>query len=194
MRRPGTGRPRRKKSLWILRCAATWYPTQFSPLREPSGRAITVRRRYRRGYTGISGRVLARTPRRNRCPEPNKLLTPCRVRSTWRMQLAPSRPIRPPSAYRHSNLLSARVLRRPVEPAQYARGDDRKLLRLHGIKAAMSRKGNCLDNAPMESFFGSLKTELVHRTRFRTRREARAALFEYIEIFYNQRRRHSSIG
>ena len=58
----------------------------------------------------------------------------------------------------------------------------------------MSRKGNCLDNAPMESFFGSLKTELVHRTRFRTRREARAALFEYIEIFYNQRRRHSSIG
>ncbi len=58
----------------------------------------------------------------------------------------------------------------------------------------MSRKGNCLDNAPMESFFGSLKTELVHRTRFSTWREARAALFEYIEIFYNQRRRHSSIG
>ena len=46
----------------------------------------------------------------------------------------------------------------------------------------------------MESFFGSLKTELVHRTRFRARREARAALFEYMEIFYNQRRRHSSIG
>ena len=67
---------------------------------------------------------------------------------------------------------------------QYACGDYRKLLRLHGIKASMSRKGNCLDNAPMESFFGSLKTELVHRTRFSTRREARAALFEYIEIFY----------
>ena len=58
----------------------------------------------------------------------------------------------------------------------------------------MSRKGNCLDNAPMESFFGALKTEMVHRTRFRTRREARAALFEYIEIFYNRQRRHSSIG
>ena len=57
----------------------------------------------------ISGRVLARTPRRNRCPEPNKLLTPCRVRSTWRIQLAPSRPIRPPSAYRHSNLLCQSV-------------------------------------------------------------------------------------
>jgi putative transposase len=77
---------------------------------------------------------------------------------------------------------------------QYACADYRKLLGIHGVKASMSRKGNCLDNAPMESFFGSLKTELVHRTRFRTRREARAALFEYIEIFYNRRRRHSSIG
>ena len=77
---------------------------------------------------------------------------------------------------------------------QYACSDYRKLLRLHGIKASMSRKGNCLDNAPMESFFSSLKTELVHRTQFATRREARAALFEYIEIFYNRQRRHSSIG
>ncbi len=49
-------------------------------------------------------------------------------------------------------------------------------------------------NAPMESFFSSLKTEMVHRTKFRTRREARAALFEYIEIFYNRQRRHSRIG
>ena len=77
---------------------------------------------------------------------------------------------------------------------QYACGEYRKLLDLHGITASMSRKGNCLDNAPMESFFGALKTEMVHRTRFRTRREARAALFEYIEIFYNRQRRHSSIG
>ena len=58
----------------------------------------------------------------------------------------------------------------------------------------MSRNGNCLDNAPMESFFGSLKTELVHRTRFATRRDARAALFEHIEIFDNRQRRHSSFG
>ena len=77
---------------------------------------------------------------------------------------------------------------------QYACGDYSKLLRLHGIDVSMSRKGNCLDNAPMESFFGSLKTELVHRTWFATRREAKAALFEYIEIFYNRQRRHSSIG
>jgi transposase InsO family protein len=82
---------------------------------------------------------------------------------------------------------------------QYACAACRKLLRLHGIKASQisangSRKGNCLDNAPMESFFSSLKTELVHRTRFPTRQEARAAIFEYIEIFYNRQRRHSSIG
>ena len=61
------------------------------------------------------------------------------------------------------------------------------------MKASTSRKGNCLDTAPMESFSSSLKTELVHRTRFGTRAEAKAALFEYIEIFYNRRRLHSSI-
>ncbi len=77
---------------------------------------------------------------------------------------------------------------------QYACGEYRELLGRHGMTASMSRKGNCLDNAPMESFFGALKTEMVHRTRFRTRREARAGLFEYIEIFYNRQRRHSSIG
>src|SRR3954469_14918066 len=77
---------------------------------------------------------------------------------------------------------------------QYACGPYRKILDRHGIKASMSRKGDCYDNAPMESFFSSLKTELVHRTRFRTRREAKAALFEYIEIFYNKRRRHSGVA
>ena len=86
------------------------------------------------------------------------------------------------------------VLRRPIKSAQYACGDYRKLLKANGITASMSRKGNCLDNAPMESFFGALKTELVHRTRFRTRREAKAVLFEYIEVFYNRQRRHSSVG
>lgn len=77
---------------------------------------------------------------------------------------------------------------------QYACDDYRKLLDLHKMKASMSRKGNCLDNAPMESFFSSLKNELVHRARFRTRRDAKGALFEYIEVFYNRQRRHSSIG
>ncbi len=77
---------------------------------------------------------------------------------------------------------------------QYAAGDYRRLLETWKADASMSRKGDCLDNAPMESFFGSLKNELVHRTRFGSRREARAALFEYIAIFYNRQRRHSGIG
>ena len=81
-----------------------------------------------------------------------------------------------------------------IRGVQYAGGDYRKVLEANGITASMSRKGNCLDNAPMESFFGALKTELVHRTRFRTRREAKAVLFEYIEVFYNRQRRHSSVG
>ena len=58
----------------------------------------------------------------------------------------------------------------------------------------MSRRGNCLDHAPMESFFASLKTERVHEARFRTRAEARAAVFEYIEVFYNRQRLHSALG
>ncbi|MEM7043897.1 MAG: IS3 family transposase [Pseudomonadota bacterium] len=76
---------------------------------------------------------------------------------------------------------------------QHACGDYRKLLRLHGITASMSRKSNCLDAVSMESFFSSLKSELVHRTRLATRREARAAPFEYIEIFCNCQQRHSRI-
>jgi transposase InsO family protein len=64
----------------------------------------------------------------------------------------------------------------------------------HGITRSMSRRGNCLDNAPMESFFASLKKEHVHRARFRTREEAKAAVFEYIEVFYNRQRLHYGIG
>src|SRR6188472_223770 len=86
------------------------------------------------------------------------------------------------------------VLRRPLEPARYAAEPYRHVLARHGIKQSMSRRGNCLDNAPMESFFASLKTEHVHQVRFRTREEAKAAVFEYIEIFYNRLRLHSAIG
>ena len=58
----------------------------------------------------------------------------------------------------------------------------------------MSRRADCWDNAPMESFFASLKKELVHDADFATRAEARAAIFEYVEVFYNVQRRHSSLG
>ena len=68
------------------------------------------------------------------------------------------------------------------------------MLERHGIDQSMSRRGNCLDNAPMESFFASLKKERVHQARFRTRAEARAAVFDYVEIFYNRQRLHSALG
>jgi putative transposase len=86
------------------------------------------------------------------------------------------------------------VLRRPLESAQYASEPYQAILARHGLRCSMSRRGNCLDNAPMESFFGTLKNELVHRASFATREAARRAIFEYVETFYNRRRRHSGIG
>lgn len=77
---------------------------------------------------------------------------------------------------------------------QYTSESFRKLLRDNGFIQSMSRKGNCYDNAITETFFHTLKTELVHRTKYRTREEARRSIFEYIEIFYNRKRLHSAIG
>lgn len=75
---------------------------------------------------------------------------------------------------------------------QYASDSHRKLLSQYGIVHSMSRKGNCWDNAVAESFFHSLKTELIYRRNFETTREAYQAIFEYIEVFYNRQRLHSS--
>nr|WP_144429551.1 IS3 family transposase [Myxococcus hansupus] len=77
---------------------------------------------------------------------------------------------------------------------QYASEDYRERLAEHGVTCSMSRKGNCWDNAVVESFFSSLKMELVHTRSFRTREEARRALFDYLEVFYNRKRLHSALG
>lgn len=77
---------------------------------------------------------------------------------------------------------------------QYASRTYQKLLHKLGIVCSMSRKGNCWDNAPMESFFHSLKTEWVVFEDYKTRSQARSSLFSYIELFYNRKRRHSSLG
>lgn len=76
----------------------------------------------------------------------------------------------------------------------YASGDYQKLMKENNLSCSMSRKGECLDNAVAESFFGTLKTELVTHEDYRTKEEARKSLFEYIELFYNRRRRHSFLG
>ena len=91
--------------------------------------------------------------------------------------------------------------RRPVKPliihsdqgAQFASAAYRQILAQHGLLASMARKGNCYDNAFIESFWSSLKYELVYHRRFATLAEARTAIFDYIETFYNRTRLHSSL-
>lgn len=78
--------------------------------------------------------------------------------------------------------------------SQYAATRYQRLLGEHDITPSMSRTGNCWDNACVESFFGTLKRELVYHRRYETREAARQDIFEYIEVFYNRRRRHSTLG
>jgi len=101
-----------------------------------------------------------------------------------------------------ASLMNAVKRRRPAEGlihhsdrgVQYCAGDYQKLLKKLGMRASMSRKGNCYDNAPMESFWGTLKSELVHHRRYRTRAEAIRDIREYIEVFYNRERRQKRLG
>jgi len=78
--------------------------------------------------------------------------------------------------------------------SQYTAGAYQAVLAAHGITPSMSRRGDCYDNALAESFNATIKTELVARTHWATRQEARAAVFEWITVFYNRQRRHSSLG
>ena len=76
---------------------------------------------------------------------------------------------------------------------QYTSARYRQLLANSGITASMSRTGNCYDNAVVESFWGKLKTEMVYHQQFATKAQARAAVFEYIEMFYNRKRLHAAL-
>ena len=86
------------------------------------------------------------------------------------------------------------MLRRWVESAQFTSEHFQELLKEQGITCSMSRAGEVWDNSAMESFFSSLKTERTARKVFRTREQARAEVFDYIERFYNPTRRHSTLG
>ena len=97
------------------------------------------------------------------------------------MALARRRP--PPGLLHHSD-----------RGSQYASGDYQRVLEQHGIVCSMSRRGNCWDNAVAESFFATLKVELVHDAAWNTRAAARTELFGYLELFYNGQRRHSALG
>ena len=78
--------------------------------------------------------------------------------------------------------------------SHYTSEQFQRLMADHGVTCSMSRSGNCWDNAAMESFFSSLKTERTARKTYRTRDQARADVFDYIERFYNPKRRHSTLG
>lgn len=78
--------------------------------------------------------------------------------------------------------------------SQYCSNDCQEMLKVHEMKSSMSRKGDCWDNAVAESFFGSLKTERVFFTNYKTREEAKRDIVDYIEMFYNSKRRHSYLG
>jgi transposase InsO family protein len=78
--------------------------------------------------------------------------------------------------------------------SQYCAANYQKLISEKGLRCSMGRRANCYDNAAMESFFHTLKVEQVHRQRYRTRVAAKTAVFEYIEVYYNRKRKHSAIG
>jgi transposase InsO family protein len=103
------------------------------------------------------------------------------VLDALRMALAQRQP--PPGLLHHSD-----------RGSQYAAADFQQLLQAHGIVCSMSRRGNCYDNAPTESFFGKLKTEWVHGEDYPTRDDARQHVFTYIELFYNRQRKHAALG
>ena len=78
--------------------------------------------------------------------------------------------------------------------SQYCSKAYQRLIKVNGLRCSMGRRATCYDNAAMESFFHTLKVELVHRERYLTRQSAKGAIFEYIEIYYNRKRKHSAIG
>jgi transposase InsO family protein len=92
----------------------------------------------------------------------------------------------------HRNPLPG-LLHHSDQGSQYTSHDFQKMLANHQITASMSGKGNCYDNAAMESFFHTLKTEHVYFERYQTRDQAKHSIFEYIEVFYNRQRRHSTL-
>jgi len=106
----------------------------------------------------------------------SQLVTDAMLMAIWRRQ--------PGTALLHHSDLDS----------QYTSEQFQNLLIEHGVTCSMSRSGNCWDNAAMESFFSTLKTERTSRKVYRTPDEARADVFDYIECFYNPKRRHSTLG
>ena len=97
-------------------------------------------------------------------------------------------------ALQHRRPDGGKLLHHSDRGVQYASDDYQHLLARHGITCSMSGRGDCYDNAMMESFWATLKTELIHHQKYATREQARQSIFEYVEVFYNRQRLHSSLG
>ena len=97
-------------------------------------------------------------------------------------------------ALQHRQPDGTRLLHHSDRGVQYASDTYQHLLEQHGITVSMSHRGDCYDNAMMESFWATLKTELVHHQNYATHQQARQSIFEYVEVFYNRQRLHSSLG
>lgn len=97
-------------------------------------------------------------------------------------------------AIEHRQPDGGKLLHHSDRGVQYASDDYQHLLEQSGITCSMSGRGNCYDNAMMESFFATLKTELIHQQKYATREQAKQSIFEYVEVFYNRKRLHSSLG
>jgi transposase InsO family protein len=97
-------------------------------------------------------------------------------------------------ALQHRQPDGAKLLHHSDRGVQYASDAYQHLLEQRGITVSMSHRGDCYDNAMMESFWATLKTELVHDQKYATREQARQSIFEYVEVFYNRKRLHSSLG
>ena len=131
---------------------------------------------------------------------PQHSMPPCRVVGSYPCPLAFWRLMKRDLAIRALNMaISFRAppkgcIHHTDRGSQYCSHDYQKILRQRGFKVSMSGKGNCYDNAAVETFFKTIKAELIWRRSWETRRQAEMAIFEYINGFYNPRRRHSALG
>ena len=114
----------------------------------------------------------------------------------WSMQLSLKQPLVMATLQMalQRRQVSQGLLHHSDQGSQYASYDYQRLLAKHLIEPSMSRRGNCYDNAPVESFFASLKKECIQGQVYKSRYQAKLAVFDYIEVFYNRQRLHSSLG
>src|SRR2546426_456473 len=147
------------------------------------------------GAPGVGGRPVGSRDRGDPCREPAALRQPADSRGAGGPRLPHGEEARgAPDAGPRVGRPAPGLLHHSDRGSQYASGDYQRMLAQHGIVCSMSRRGDCWDNAVAESFFATLKIELVHDAAWATRAAARTALFDYLERFYNGQRRHSALG